>query len=87
MPTSTSTTTVSGDDVDVLPPEEIFCKKQACAIQYCLNRSNHQEKKCQVYVDAYNDCKTKARAKAGWSDFKVAGSGSGSNIARSSNEK
>ena len=44
-----------------LPPEEIYCTKQACAIQYCLQRYNHQEKYCQQYILDWKKCRDQAR--------------------------
>eukprot|EP00980_Cylindrotheca_fusiformis_P022832 scaffold9825_cov203-Cylindrotheca_fusiformis.AAC.1 len=41
--------------------EEKACQKQACAIQYCLNRYKHQERKCKDVVNAYNECVEKAK--------------------------
>lgn len=32
------------------------CQKQACAIQYCLQRNSYQESKCQVELLALKDC-------------------------------
>ena len=45
-----------------LPPEQIKCRKQACAIQYCLNRNNLQQKACREYIEAWEQCRDKARA-------------------------
>ena len=33
-------------------PAQIACKKHACAIQYCLARSNHKQAKCEEFVNA-----------------------------------
>ena len=44
-----------------LPPEEIHCGKQACAIQYCLQRYNHQEKYCQQFISDWKKCRDQAR--------------------------
>jgi hypothetical protein len=57
----------SGDDI-ALPPEQIVCRKQACAIQYCLNRFNHQEKKCRAFVEEWKRCRDQARQVAGWTE-------------------
>ena len=53
---------VSSDDGEDLPPEQIHCKKQACAIQYCLARRNLQQNACQAYIEAWEQCRDKARA-------------------------
>jgi hypothetical protein len=58
------------NDNDELPPEQIHCRKQACAIQFCLNRFNHQEKKCKAYVEEWKQCRDKARKEAGWAPMK-----------------
>ena len=42
-------------------PEKKLCTKQACAIQYCLNRYNHQEKYCKVFIDEWKRCKDMVR--------------------------
>jgi hypothetical protein len=47
-----------------LPPEQILCTQQACAIQYCLARHNNQEKYCKVIVQEWKKCRDKARASA-----------------------
>ena len=44
-----------------LPPEQIYCKKQACDIQYCLARRNQQQSACQAYIEAWEQCRDKAR--------------------------
>jgi hypothetical protein len=46
------------------PPEQKLCSKQACAIQYCLNRYDHQEKKCKAFIDDWNKCRDRARQAA-----------------------
>jgi hypothetical protein len=46
----------TGNDTVSIPPEQIYCKKKACAIQYCLARYNHQEKRCKKFIDEYNRC-------------------------------
>jgi hypothetical protein len=33
------------------------CSKQACAIQYCLARYNHQESYCQAVIDEWKKCR------------------------------
>ncbi|KAF1786675.1 Mature-T-Cell Proliferation I type [Phytophthora cactorum] len=35
---------------------ERVCKKQACAIQFCLQRRNYQESKCAEVIKRYYDC-------------------------------
>lgn len=47
-----------------LPPEQIYCRKEACAIQYCLNRFDHQQNKCQDVIETWEKCRDKARANA-----------------------
>lgn len=39
---------------------ERMCKKQACAIQFCLQRRNYQENKCAEVIKRYYDCCTAA---------------------------
>lgn len=51
----------SDGTVEGIPPEQIMCTKQACAIQYCLNRHNYQEKHCKAYVDEWKKCRDTAR--------------------------
>ncbi|GAB9467576.1 Transmembrane protein [Globisporangium polare] len=35
---------------------EQLCKKQACAIQFCLQRSDYQERRCAETIKRYYDC-------------------------------
>jgi len=42
-------------NLDVLAVQR-ECSKQACEIQRCLARSNLMQKRCQIYIDAYNKC-------------------------------
>lgn len=35
---------------------EKLCKKHACRIQRCLSRSNYQEKRCSLELEAYRKC-------------------------------
>uniref|UniRef100_M4B4Z9 Cx9C motif-containing protein 4, mitochondrial n=1 Tax=Hyaloperonospora arabidopsidis (strain Emoy2) TaxID=559515 RepID=M4B4Z9_HYAAE len=35
---------------------ERVCKKQACAIQFCLQRHGYQESKCAAVIKQYYDC-------------------------------
>lgn len=44
------------------PAEENACKKQACAIQWCLARRNYKENLCQAYIDEWNRCLDESRA-------------------------
>jgi len=37
------------------------CKKQACAIQWCLARNNHMESKCAVFIQDWKDCSDRAK--------------------------
>ena len=41
---------------DDAPVEQKACKKEACAIQWCLARRNHQERYCQAFIQAWEDC-------------------------------
>jgi hypothetical protein len=45
-------------------PGQLNCTKQACAIQWCLSRRNHQEEACRDYIDAWKKCCDKARTAA-----------------------
>ena len=36
-----------------------ICSKQACAIQYCLARYNHQERYCHAVIDEWKKCRDK----------------------------
>jgi hypothetical protein len=45
-------------------PGQLNCTKQACAIQWCLSRRNHQEEACRDYIDAWKKCCEKARTVA-----------------------
>jgi hypothetical protein len=42
-----------------------LCVKQACNIQYCLQRFNHQEEKCKEVIDAWRECTKLANSKEG----------------------
>ncbi|DAZ94662.1 TPA: hypothetical protein N0F65_000942 [Lagenidium giganteum] len=33
-----------------------YCQKEACAIQFCLQRSNYQEKRCAHVIAQYKNC-------------------------------
>lgn len=46
---------------DSKPPEQRWCKKEACEIQYCLARANYQEDKCRHIIEAWEKCAEKAR--------------------------
>lgn len=35
---------------------EAPCKKQACAIQFCLQRRNYQESRCADVIQRYYEC-------------------------------
>ena len=63
---------VTEDDDSKIPPEQTFCTTQACAIQYCLNRYNHQEKYCTAVIDEWKKCRDKVRKAAGWPEAKGA---------------
>lgn len=43
------------------PIEQIKCKKEACNIQWCLARRNHQEKYCLDFIKAWKECCEKAK--------------------------
>jgi hypothetical protein len=43
------------------PPEQRWCRKEACEIQYCLARQDHQEEKCQHKIDEWKVCAGEAR--------------------------
>lgn len=44
-----------------IPIEQIMCKKEACAIQYCFNQHNFSEDKCRSVIDAWQKCATNAK--------------------------
>ena len=46
------------------PPEQRWCRKEACEIQYCLARNNYQEAKCQHVIQAWEKCAENARKRA-----------------------
>ncbi|KAJ1459444.1 hypothetical protein M885DRAFT_511415 [Pelagophyceae sp. CCMP2097] len=46
------------------PPEQRLCTKEACAIQLCLARHNHQQKWCQGIIDHWKACTTRVKADA-----------------------
>jgi hypothetical protein len=54
----------NGKDRDELPPEQLLCTRQACAIQHCLARHNYQEKHCKAIVKEWEKCRDMARALA-----------------------
>jgi hypothetical protein len=37
------------------------CKKIACEIQWCLSKNNHNQTKCELYVNSWKDCCTRAK--------------------------
>ena len=43
---------------------QIVCKKEACAIQWCLARWNYDQKKCQPVVQRWDACCDAARERA-----------------------
>lgn len=55
MPAPSQSSSAAGDGVDVDVCERL-CKKQACAIQFCLQRSGYQERKCADAIARYFDC-------------------------------
>jgi len=32
------------------------CQKEACAIQFCLQREKYDQDRCQSYIEAYEQC-------------------------------
>ena len=40
------------------------CQKKACDIQWCLSRNNYQQKKCEEFITAYNECCEQAIVRA-----------------------
>jgi hypothetical protein len=54
----------NGKNRGELPPEQIVCKQQACAIQRCLVRHDYQEKYCKAIVQEWEKCRDMARASA-----------------------
>jgi hypothetical protein len=38
------------------------CTKQACAIQLCLAKSNHQQYLCEAFIEAWKKCCRDAEA-------------------------
>jgi hypothetical protein len=45
------------------PASQIECKKLACAIQYCLAKSNHMQNRCQPSIDLWKDCVDRVNAR------------------------
>ena len=45
------------------PPEQKLCKKQACAIQWCLAKRNHKEIYCKAEIDSWKECVDKVKSK------------------------
>lgn len=41
-----------------------YCPKLACEIQYCLQRANYQQHKCQDLIDTYKQCESKSKGKS-----------------------
>ena len=37
------------------------CQKEACNIQWCLARRNHDQSKCQEFVEAWKRCEERAK--------------------------
>lgn len=65
---------------------EIRCKKYACAIQYCLERHQYQERRCWKEVGNWNLCcdrikeregEARTRAKEGGEAGATTGDGAG----------
>lgn len=46
----------NGSDTDVDGVCERVCKKQACAIQFCLQQRSYQEHRCADVIKRYYDC-------------------------------
>jgi hypothetical protein len=58
--------TIPAESSLVSPPEQVYCRQQACAVQYCLNRFHYQEKKCTAFVEEWKRCRDKVRKVARW---------------------
>jgi hypothetical protein len=43
-------------------PEDVQCKKYACAFQRCLSKKNHNMDLCRGYFEAFEDCAANIRA-------------------------
>jgi Mature-T-Cell Proliferation I type len=46
-----------------IPIEQIKCKKEACAIQYCFKRHDFSEEKCKSFWEEWQACAARARRK------------------------
>jgi Mature-T-Cell Proliferation I type len=46
-----------------IPIEQIKCKKEACAIQYCFKRHSFSEDKCRSVILEWQTCAARARRK------------------------
>lgn len=46
---------------DQKPPEQRWCRQEACEIQRCLARKNYQEDQCQHKIEAWEKCAEEAR--------------------------
>ena len=44
-------------------PEQIMCRKEACAIQFCLQKHDYQVDKCAEIYAEWERCRDLARAK------------------------
>ena len=38
---------------DEAPPEQRLCTQEACAIQRCLARNNHQQSRCEEAIEGW----------------------------------
>lgn len=47
---------------DSAPAEQKKCAKQACSIQWCLAKRNHQERLCTAYIEEWKKCCEQVRA-------------------------
>jgi hypothetical protein len=47
---------------DDAPIEQKMCKKEACAIQWCLAKRNHKEEYCKDFIAAWRACCDRAKA-------------------------
>jgi hypothetical protein len=47
---------------DDAPIEQKLCKKEACAIQWCLAKRNHKEEYCKDFIAAWRACCDRAKA-------------------------
>ena len=56
---------------DEAPPEQRLCTQEACAIQRCLARNNHQQSRCEEAIEGWKRCCRKARESHGLPPLKA----------------